>query len=144
MKRILIAILCVMILCGCSSNDKKNEDMSSESSNPTVSYTLNDVTKELVGKWQSHSIDWYIVVGEDGTYTWYIDDEGKVMDLTYSSYLESFTEYQPAIQHDPEFSDDYGVHIVSVKDRGDMLVGQDEGGNYKFYFWGQKWSRAEE
>ena len=142
MKKIVSIILCMMVLFGCSSN-KVDKDKSSNLSNSTVTYTLNDVTKELVGTWIPHGIgNWTIKISEDGTFTW-STNESKVLELAYEAYLNSFDEYQPLIQHDPEFSNDYGVHIIRVKDYGDMLVGQGDDGSYKFYFWGQKWSKSE-
>ena len=143
MRKVVLLILCMVLLCGCSSKDAQQEGGTPESDQPAVSYTVDDVTKELVGKWVPHGMNWTIEITEDGTYIWDTGSGVTTMELTYRSYLNSFAEYGAIIQHDPEFSAAHGVHVISVKERGDMLVGQDENGNYKFYFWGQKWSRAE-
>ena len=143
MKRVILLILCMVLLCGCSAKETQPNTDTSDTDQTTVSYTVGDVTRELVGKWVPHGMSWTMEITEDGTYTWDLNAESKTLELTYRTYLNSFAEYGAAIQHDPEFSSAYGVHVISVNGYGDMLVGQGEDGNYKFYFWGQKWSRAE-
>ena len=70
---------------------------------------------------------------EDGSYTW-----------EYSSYLNSFSEYQAILQHDPEFSQAYGVYIGSMERYGQILLGCNDDGSYKMYFNGKFWDPVAE
>lgn len=147
MKKIMKLMLCSFLLFGCSSNKNEvdNDNNLNDSGKPQYNYDLDYVTSAIVGNWEGHGM-YNIEVSEDGTYTWILghDSPNKQLELSYRIYLESFTDYSMMIQHDPEFSDEYGVHVISVAGYGDLLVGQDVDGNYRLYFWGQKFTKVEE
>lgn len=137
---LLAAVMCLaLVSCGNNPSGNTNQEEADTSRHAQE-------FKELLcsSEWYCRGGDSILYFSQDGTVHFHYGNTEEDGNHTwqYSSYLNSFSEYQAAIQHDPEFSDSYGVYIGSMEHYGQILLGCNDDGSYKMYFNGKLWDHT--
>ena len=139
---LLAAVMCLLLAaCGGGTTDNGQDAAPNHDDNNSALYAqeLSDIL--CATEWHCRDWDSVLYFSEDGTVRFHYgnDEEDGSYTWEYSSYLNSFSEFQAIIQHDPEFSEAYGVYIGSMERYGQILLGRNDDGSYKMYFNGKLW-----
>lgn len=146
MKRLLALLLTAALmlsLTACGENaltdGNQNDPQSGSEDNIRYAQELTDIL--CAAEWHCRDWDSVLYFSADGTVRFHYskNEEDGNYAWQYSSYLNSFSEYQAILQHDPEFSDSFGVYIGSMDRYGQILLGRNDDGSYKMYFNGKFW-----
>lgn len=139
----LLALIMCLTLTACGG-DAPESDSSTPNNTPANNDTQRaaELTEILCGSmWDNRDWNSELYFSEDGTVRFHYgpNEEDGIRTWEYSSYLNSFAEFTGMLQHDPEFSDKYGVYCGKMEQYGQMLIGCNEDGSYKMYFNGKFW-----
>lgn len=147
MKRFLALLLSALLISLCACSEEKVNINSKNNNSDDVAYHIKEEFNQIVTDyvWKCVDQSWELEFNEDNTVIWRSKSEENTYTWEFSSYLNSMSEYTAAIQHDPEFSESYGVYVGAIKDRGQILLGVDKTDNsYKMYFSGKFWRIKED
>ena len=140
MKKIF-AILLVVIIClslvGCGTPAPDNG---------TSAEKAQEFYSLMVGKWEDTEGDLEVTFYNDKTMLFVVKLSGNSYTYTwdFTRYMDSMREYTLAIQDNPDFSEDYGVYLGrEITRMADMLVGYNDDGTVKMYYYGKFWNKVE-
>lgn len=139
---LLAAIMCaILAACGGDTpgSNEQNDPQSENGDNARYAQEFADIL--LSANWDNRDWDSVLYFNEDGTVRFHYgkNEEDGIRTWEYSTYLNSFAEFTGMLQHDPEFSDKYGVYCGKMEQYGQILLGCNEDGSYKMYFNGKFW-----
>ena len=138
---LLAAVMCLLLAaCGGGTTDNGQDAAPNHDDNSALyAQELSDIL--CATEWHCRDWDSVLYFNADGTVRFHYNNDEEDGNYTweYSSYLNSFSEFQAIIQHDPEFSEAYGVYIGSMERYGQILLGRNDDGSYKMYFNGKLW-----
>ena len=145
---LLLALVMCLSLTACGdkspTGNEQGSNPSHDDDNALHAQELTDIL--CAAEWHCRDWDSVLYFSADGTVRFHYskNEEDGNYAWQYSSYLNSFSEYQAILQHDPEFSDSYGVYIGSMDRYGQILLGRNDDGSYKMYFNGKFWDPVTE
>ena len=139
---LILAIIMLLSLCACGKENTVSSSEAVASSNNNYALELSKLLCDY--NWKCVDMPWELEFKDDNTGIWKMNEE-KTYTWEFSSYLNSMSDYTAMLQHDPEFSENHGVYVASIKEKGQLLLGVDKTDNsYKIYFHGKFWRIKDE
>ena len=148
----LLAMLLALVMClslpacgGTPSTPDEGSQGNPQNDNTDDAHHAQEFTDILCSvDWDCRDWDSVLHFNVDGTVRFHYgkNEEDGIRTWEFDSYLNSFDEFTAMLQHDPEFSEKYGVYCGSMEQYGQILLGCNEDGSYKMYFNGKFWDPA--
>lgn len=140
---LLLALMMCLSLAACGDDTPESNtptpDSGAANDDAQRAAELKDI---LCGSmWDNRDWESELYFNEDGTVRFHYgkNEEDGIRTWEFDSYLDSFDEFTGMLQHDPEFSDQYGVYCGKMEQYGQILLGCNDDGSYKMYFNGKFW-----
>lgn len=150
MKRLLALLLTAALMlsltaCGeiAPTDGNQNDPQSGSEDNIRYAQEFTDIL--CTNDWVCREGDSVLSFNADRTVRFHYgnNEEDGIRAWEYDTYLNSFDDYTAMLQHDPEFSEKFGVYCGSMEQYGQILVGFNDDGSDKMYFNGRFWDPAE-
>lgn len=150
MKRLLALLLTAALMlsltaCGENAPTDGNQNDPQSGSEDNIRYAQEFTDILCTNDWVCREGDSVLSFNADRTVRFHYgnNEEDGIRAWEYDTYLNSFDDYTAMLQHDPEFSEKFGVYCGSMEQYGQILVGFNDDGSYKMYFNGRFWDPAE-
>jgi len=150
MKRLLALLLTAALMlsltaCGENAPTDGNQNDPQSGSEDNIRYAQEFTDILCTNDWVCREGDSVLSFNADRTVRFHYgnNEEDGIRAWEYDTYLNSFDDYTAVLQHDPEFSEKFGVYCGSMEQYGQILVGFNDDGSYKMYFNGRFWDPAE-
>ena len=149
MKRLLTLLLTAALMlsltaCGENAPTDGNQNDPQSGSEDNIRYAQEFTDILCTNDWVCREGDSVLSFNADRTVRFHYgnNEEDGIRAWEYDTYLNSFDDYTAMLQHDPEFSEKFGVYCGSMEQYGQILLGCNEDGSYKMYFNGKFWDPA--
>ena len=150
MKRLLALLLTAALMlsltaCGENAPTDGNQNDPQSGSEDNIRYAQEFTDILCTNDWVCREGDSVLSFNADRTVRFHYgnNEEDGIRAWEYDTYLNSFDDYTAMLQHDPEFSEKFGVYCGSMEQYGQILVGFNDDGSDKMYFNGRFWDPAE-
>lgn len=150
MKRLLALLLTAALMlsltaCGENAPTDGNQNDPQSGSEDNIRYAQEFTDILCTNDWVCREGDSVLSFNADRTVRFHYgnNEEDGIRAWEYDTYLNSFDDYTAMLQHDPEFSEKFGVYCGSMEQYGQILVGFNDDGSDKMYFNGRFWGPAE-